>query len=170
MQLSKSFYLAEFLKSETAARMGRKVEPTEGIIANLKWGCENVLEPIRTDLNVKFGKDMPMTISSGYRPDWLNKEIGGSKKSDHMYGMAADTNVVHLPTMEFAVWLATRVDKYPIKQMIYEFGEWVHISWSGPDIRPKREILTAIRVSDKAGKRRTVYKTGIYLGEGGNLK
>lgn len=170
MQLSKHFFLSEFLWSETAARMGRKIEPTVGIIENLKWGCEEVLEQVRTAACVKFQKDMAMDISSGYRPDWLNKAIGGAKNSDHMYGMAADTNFVHLPTVEYAVWLAQNINQFAIKQMIYEFGSWVHISWSGVDEKPKREILTAIRTPDKLGRPRTVYKSGVYLGEGVKLK
>lgn len=170
MQLSEHFFLSEFLWSETAARLGRKIEPTEGVVANLKWGCEHVLEPIRAAACIEFKKDMPVDISSGYRPDWLNKLVKGSKNSDHLYGCASDTNLVHVPTLKFALWLASNIAKFPIKQMIYEYGEWVHISWEPDVAAPKREILTATKVADKLEKKRTVYKTGIYLGEGGTLK
>ncbi len=31
-----------------------------------------------------------MRVTSGYRPPWLNKTIGGSPTSAHMYGCATD--------------------------------------------------------------------------------
>lgn len=47
MMLSANFTLAEFLRSQTAARMGRKIEPTESDIRNLTRLCVTVLEPLR---------------------------------------------------------------------------------------------------------------------------
>ena len=33
---------------------------------------------------------IPMSVSSGWRPDTINKKIGGAKKSNHMKGLACD--------------------------------------------------------------------------------
>ena len=61
MQLSEHFELAEFLVSETAARLGIANEPTPEVIENLRRLCQLVLQPLR----VKTGR--PVVITSGYR-------------------------------------------------------------------------------------------------------
>ncbi len=35
-----------------------------------------------------YGK--PMIVSSGWRPESINKSVGGAKKSNHMVGLACD--------------------------------------------------------------------------------
>jgi zinc D-Ala-D-Ala carboxypeptidase len=135
LQLSKSFWLREFLRSEQAARMGREILPTEENIANLKLLCENVLQPIRDAL----GK--VMTISSGLRPEWLNVAIGGAKHSEHMEGRAADFLIAGYTP--YAATKAIKELNLPWNQLIHEFGQWTHASVPMAGQPPKREILTA---------------------------
>jgi hypothetical protein len=133
IQLTKDFWLHEFLKSETAARMGRKLEPDEIIIANIQELCVRVLQPLRDDIG------RSMVISSGWRPDWLNEAIGGSKRSQHMDGLAANCNAIGQM-------------KLPYDQLILEFDDWMHISiptgWSA-GAEPRSQELTARWVDGK---------------------
>ena len=45
-------------------------------------------------------------ITSGWRPTWLNKQIGGSPTSKHVYAQAID---VSDETKEFGTWLINNV-------------------------------------------------------------
>lgn len=146
MNLAPNFTLKEFLFSETAARMGRDVVPDEGVIANLEYLCKAVLEPLRTALGV------PIVISSGYRPAWLNRAIGGSLTSEHMSGRAADIRALGL-TPRQVCQRATELD-LPTNQIILEFDRWCHISVALSD--PKKQVLTA-----KFVEGRTVYYPGL---------
>jgi hypothetical protein len=135
-QLSAHFGLDEFLQSETAARMGRQVVAPPDAEANLRRLCETVLEPIR----VKLAR--PMVISSGYRPNWLNIIIGGSKTSAHIEGRAADIKVVGMSPLAFCRWIQVNAptEGWPIDQVIQE-GQWTHI---GIADKPRGQYLTAV--------------------------
>lgn len=147
MTLSEHFFLHEFTWSATAARMGREVIPTDDQIANLKRLCTSLLEPIRWQLG------RPIVITSGLRPDWLNKAIGGAANSDHMYGRAADVQVVGMSSAVFARWVQKR--GFAVQQCIVEYGQWVHLSIPAAD-KPRNEFLTASVVEG-----RTVYSVGV---------
>lgn len=150
-QLSEHFHLDEFLISQTAARMGRVIVPSAQIVENLRRLCTTLLEPIR----VKLGRSI--VISSGYRPDWLNATIGGSKTSAHMHGYAADVKVVGMSPATFCRWVQSNapIEGWPVDQCILEFppNGWTHL---GIAERPRQQYLTA--VSEEG---RTVYLNGI---------
>lgn len=148
-QLTPRFALGEFLRSGSAARVGRKIEvPAEAIILNLRRLCELVLEPLRTEMG------RPIVVLSGYRPLWLNEMVGGSKTSDHMTGCAADIVVPGLTPLV----VCRRIERadLPVKQVIHEFGEWCHVSVMPAGLAPKREYLTAAHRNG-----RTVYTKGL---------
>lgn len=84
MQLSENFTLKEFTKSVTADRLKIPNNPNAEVIENLKYLVENLMQPIRDSWK------KPITISSGYRSEALNKAVGGSKNSAHVRGEAAD--------------------------------------------------------------------------------
>lgn len=132
MILTRHFSLHEFLSSETAARMGREVTPTPDQVKNITRLCETLLEPIR----VKLGQ--PMVITSGLRPAWLNVLIGGSPKSAHMDGLAADVKVVGMSPQAFCRWV--RNNGFSVDQCIEEFGQWSHLSIAPA---PRNQYLTA---------------------------
>ncbi len=148
MKLSENFELDEFLRSEAAARAGRKIEPTQDVVTNLERLCALVLEPLR----VSVGR--PITVLSGYRPLWLNQMIGGSVKSEHLDGRAADIIVSGLTPEQVCRRIATL--DLPFNQVILEFDTWCHVSVCPIGGSPGRELLTA---SKRAG--RTHYEVGI---------
>jgi hypothetical protein len=124
MKLSNSFNLIEFTSSETASRRGIDNTPSIAVIENLRFLCENVLQPLRD----KYGKSI--NITSGYRSPKLNKAIGGSSTSQHCFGQAADIQVDRKDYLK--VWEILKT--LPFDQIIWEFGtesapDWIHVSF-----------------------------------------
>lgn len=141
-----------------AARMGREIVPSEAVVANLKRLCVTVLQPIRNELVVVEGRVFPITVTSGYRPLWLNRAVGGSRTSAHIDGRAVDCRFVWMSNFDAATFIAGIIDRYPIDQLIYEFGQWVHIGIAPEGQNPRREILTASR---DVASRKTIYLPGL---------
>lgn len=141
VRLSKDFWLREFTRSQTAARLGRPIEPSEEEIANLQHLCINLLQPIRDHFH------RPITITSGLRPRWLNALVGGAEASEHIPGRAADFIVAGYTP--YAACRAIEPLRLPFNQLILEFGQWIHISCSPIGIRPRREVLTARVISGR---------------------
>lgn len=135
--LSKHFSEHEFTFSQTAARSGKQIIIPEGgeVQANLIDLCGEVLEPLRSDLK------RPIRITSGYRPPWLNRKIGGSQTSQHCAGQAADIVVPGIEPIDVARAVADSELEYD--QCIVEFGRWVHISYAKGNNR--NQMLTASR-------------------------
>lgn len=140
MNLTEHFPLEEFLRSQTAARMGRSLEPSAEIVANLKRLCVLVLEPLRISLG------RPIIVSSGYRPPWLNVVIGGAKSSAHLTGRAADIQTVGMTPATLARFIQRQ--GLPADKVILEFGDWVHVQISKDSATPPRQsYLTARHVN-----------------------
>jgi zinc D-Ala-D-Ala carboxypeptidase len=149
MKLSENFPLHEFLRSETAARMGRVLEPPPEAVAHLTRLSVEVLQPV----HVLLGR--PLYILSGWRPDWLNDQVGGAKDSAHLYGRAADTIVSGMSALVLARFIQRH--NLPVDKCIVEFDQWVHVQVSrAPSIAPRRIYLTARRVNGK-----TIYSPGL---------
>lgn len=123
MQITNHFSLTEFIFSQTATRLGKDVviDLDSHVHRNVIALCAHVLEPLRTTI------DKPVRITSGYRPVWLNRKIGGSAKSQHCLGQAADIVVPGMEPMAVAEVIASMDIEYD--QCIVEFGRWVHISY-----------------------------------------
>lgn len=152
MKLSKNFSLAEFTKSQTAERKGLDNTPTDEHLVRAKLLFENVVQKVRDN----FG---PTVINSGYRGAELNAAVGGSSKSQHCKGQAADIEVPGVANAEVAQWI---VDNCDFDQLILEFytpgipdSGWVHVSYVGPE-ENRKSILTASRVNGK-----TNYSVGL---------
>ncbi|SHI60352.1 D-Ala-D-Ala carboxypeptidase family metallohydrolase [Halodesulfovibrio aestuarii] len=137
--LSPNFYLDEFCRSQTAERMGRPiiVEPGAEIQENLQHLCVTLVQPLRDELGV------PIIVTSGYRPEWLNEYIGGSPTSDHIKGLAGDLIVPGLPPLQVAQTIVRL--NLPFKQVIHEYGSWVHASVPCIGDAPLRQQLTITR-------------------------
>ena len=130
MKLTEHFTLEELTFSQTATRKGINNEPSEAVKRNLKTLAEG-LERVRGTLLY------PIRISSGYRSYELNKLIGGSSKSAHMDGYAADfTSNFGNPNE-----IVRTLKRHGIQcdQCICE-GTWVHISF---DPKMRNQFLTA---------------------------
>ena len=121
-QLSPHFSLGEFVRSETAERLGidNGLHPEachhDALVAlNMARLCLFVLEPLREH----FGQ--PIRINSGYRCPELNAAIKGSARNSlHMQGRAAD-----IPMKPG--YLAFIRDHLPHTELINE-GSWIHVA------------------------------------------
>ena len=147
MRLSRNFMLREFVNSSTAARKGINNKPTEIHLANLKKLIDNVIQPLRD----KIG---PIRITSGYRSPALNRAIGGSSRSQHSKGMAADIQFVRDNEMDNKVIFDTILEKeLDFDQMINEFDyKWIHISYNQK--KNRKQVLEAY----KDGNNKTKYR------------
>lgn len=144
MRLTAHFTLAEFTRSESAKRHGVSNEPTPEHLENIKVLCERVLEPIRA----KFG---PINISSGYRSKTLNHYIGGTLKSQHLEGKAADIDMDGMGTVTNKEIFEYIKHNLEFDQLINEFNYgWVHVSYNAG--KNRKQILDALKVNN-----RTVY-------------
>lgn len=133
--ISLNFSLEEMTMSQTATRLNIDNTPSQEVINNLSVLCNHVLEPLRELL----GK--PILITSGYRSPLLNQAIGGSKNSQHCTGMAADFHVSGM-TVEELYQFVKKVD-FPTDQVIQEFSQWTHCSFSLG--KNRREYLRATK-------------------------
>lgn len=159
MNLSKHFELREFLRSQTALRMGMAVTADEGDIQNLTRLCTEVLEPVRAVFNV------PIFITSGLRPPWLNRSIGGSPSSAHQWGGAADIEIAGISNYVVCKTLEEKVHDMAflptLDQCILEFGDagWVHLGIVRSGLKPRQQFLTAY---NEKGSGLTHYINGIH--------
>ena len=69
-----------------------------------------------------FGK--PMTVTSGIRCERHNAGVGGSKRSQHISGKAADFKVKGVEPKEVYEWL---LQKYPKTYGMGLYASWVHL-------------------------------------------
>lgn len=131
MKLTDNFTLEELTFSQTATRKGINNEPSDKVKANLQVLAQG-LERVRAILLC------PIHISSGYRSPALNRAVGGSTKSAHMDGYAADITAPKFGTPNEIV---RALKRHGIKcdQCIME-GTWVHISFA-PAMR--NQFMTA---------------------------
>jgi len=88
MKLTPNFSLGELVRSSTAERdevlKNAQENPPVEIINSLSYLANIALQPIRERLN------FPIRISSGYRSPEVNDKVGGSSRSQHVHGQAAD--------------------------------------------------------------------------------
>jgi zinc D-Ala-D-Ala carboxypeptidase len=152
MKLSENFTMAEFIKSDTANRLGIDNTPEGEHLENAKALFENVVQKVRDH----FG---PTVINSGYRCPELNEAVRGSKTSQHCHGEAADIEVPGVANGELAQWI---VDNLEFDQVILEFytpgqpsSGWVHVTYK-KDGSNRNKALTAAKIDGK-----TVYSNGI---------
>lgn len=137
------FTLEELTVSQEAARSGLRNVPDALQAESLRMLCENILEPLRARVK------RPIVVSSGFRSATVNRRIGGSPRSQHCRGEAADFTIPGMSTQEVVDLI--RAMRLPVDQCIEEFGAWVHVSHSRTG-RQRNEYLKARR---EAGK--TVY-------------
>lgn len=148
--LSANFKLSEFCRSDYATRMGLEIEPTEEVVDNLYRLCKYVLQPLRNEMRGVI------RITSGYRPDWLNAAVGGSKTSAHMHGCAADIEVDGTDNEDVVIRVTDMI--LPYDQCILEYPPdgWVHIGIAEKGKLPRNEVLTAKKIDGK-----TIYLRGL---------
>jgi hypothetical protein len=143
--ITANFSLREMIHSDIAAREGIENVPNEKQLAALTALCKNVLQPLRDKLGV------PVRISSGFRCRALNshKEIRGAPNSQHLRGEAADIHAKgYTPQQLFEFILASGI---VFDQVIQEFDDWVHISYTTRR-KNRQSAIIATRRKDGSAK------------------
>lgn len=147
-KLSPNFTLMQMTRSETATKEGINNTPSATEIANLKALCENVLEKVKDHFQAS------VVISSGFRNAKVNAAVGGSKTSQHMTGQAADFTVTGKTLEEVFNWIAFE-SNLEFDQVLYEFGRWIHVSYTtGKNRKDRRQFYK----EDGKTKNRTITK------------
>jgi len=135
-KLTPHFSMWEFTVSETATRRGLPNVPSDTEWSSLEELSKSCLEPARDHCG-------PLHVTSGFRSPSLNAAIGGAVGSQHCKGEAVDVIPFHGTLVDLFRWLHVNV---PFDQLIWEFGEWVHLSHSAVRDQ-RRETLIAARVN-----------------------
>ena len=143
MKLTDNFQLSEFVRSETATRLGidNSINDPE-IIANIKNLSEHVLEPLRAYANC------PILINSGYRCPQLNATVGGSRRSQHMKGEACDIRITDSATGNR--WFRWMKENLPFDQLVKERAHrssssfWIHVSLTRDDAKNRRQAFEKV--------------------------
>jgi len=113
IQLSKNFKLSEFVCKE-----GKHEVLYDPLLIRL-------LQNIRDEL----GK--PIIINSGYRSIEYNRKVGGSPKSQHLYGKAVDVKVSGVSSKSIALITEMIADVMGIEIGIGIYDTFVHIDTRG---------------------------------------
>ena len=152
-RLTPHFSLEELTRSMTARKRGIPNEPDQAALQSLTILATEVLEPLRIHLGV------PILVTSGYRSPELNEAIGGSKRSMHCYGAAADIEVPaqFLISPRELAQRALRCPEVRWGRIILEFPEdgWVHIE----SVHKKNYGLHGPLLIARSEGGRTVYET-----------
>lgn len=140
MRISKNYQMKEFAVSARAAAMQRSFIVPNNLQPNVVALVINLLQPISD------ATGWANLITSGYRPEWLNKLVDGSATSQHMTAEAADCNFFErrpdgtlgrkIPTHE--VMAEVKRLGLPFDQMI-GYNTFVHLSYS--ERRQRGEVL-----------------------------
>jgi hypothetical protein len=149
MNLSPNFTLDEMLRSEVATRWGYDEQffPGPKVIDNLKALAVHVLQPLRNAIRKDLAPKGIMRITSGYRCARVNTKVGGSPRSQHITGNAADFHVPGLTIEQLYQYIKKSDIEYD--QLIQEFDTWIHISFTKTR-KNRRQNLRAVRMNGKA--------------------
>lgn len=153
--ISKNITYTEATKSVTAIKYGIDNNPDEATIHIMKHVAEKVFEPVREHFGV------PIAVTSFYRSKELNKKIGGSPTSEHVYGSAIDLDADVYGMITNADIFNFIKKNLEFNQLIWEFGndkepDWVHVSCK--KFGNKKQVLKAYKEKNWAGKLVTKYK------------
>lgn len=126
MRLSQHFTLEEFSKSSTAQSLNIDNTIPPQYVNNIIDLVKFVLEPAR----VKFNH--PIYITSGYRCPKLNKAVGGSSKSQHLLGQAADLQTKDTKSLKSLFDCIRTLGNFD--QLLFERNskgsQWIHVSFN----------------------------------------
>lgn len=136
----KYFTKEELCKSNIADKKGIDNTPSKEIADNLELLVDSILDPLRE----AWGSCIRVT--SGYRCEKLNTEVGGSKTSQHKLGLAADLQPCNNDMkgfVDFVIdWLKTnniQFDQCILEKPRNGIPSWVHLSYG-----KRKQIFTIV--------------------------
>ena len=146
MRISKHISYKEAVHSNTAKRRGIENKPNDDQLYNMAKLAHNIFEPLRLYVGGAI------KINSFFRSEELNKEIGGSTKSQHCNGCAIDIDDIYGHKTNYEMFQYIR-ENLNFDQLIYEFGDadnpdWVHVSYISHNENRNR-VLRAVKNNGK---------------------
>ena len=134
------FTISELTASDTAKARGIDNSPTTEVRANLVALIGTLLDPLREAWK------SPIKVTSGYRCSVLNRAVGGSSTSAHLYGCAADIEPLNGKIAEFKAFCKSYFvhRRRLYDQVILEDNgksEWVHIGLKTKDGRKRGQLM-----------------------------
>ena len=141
-QISRSFVLEEFTKSDTAKAKGIVNAIGQAEVVNLCALVHQVLQPLRDAMGHQ------VKIGSGYRCPRLNAAVGGVKNSQHMTGEAADL-CIDGDMAKGKRWFEWIKANCNFDQLIWEHNAkgtyWVHVSYRASGNNRKQVINNLLK-------------------------
>lgn len=122
----KYFTIRELTKSSTATKLGISNIPNKQQEQNLILLVNKILDPLREVY------DKPIIVTSGFRSEELNRQLGGARTSQHKTGEAADIRSVEdTPEENKKIFDLIKELDLPFDQLINEYNyDWIHVSHS----------------------------------------
>lgn len=151
----RNFTLNEFVRSEMAVARGIDNKLPDSLEPDA-WATLALMQGIRDKLSMLADRDVPISISSGYRCPALNAAVGSGPGSDHILAKACDFKAPAFGApLQICQALAPLVSILGIGQLIYERPRgvdraWVHVS-TKPPARPVNRIITVTERGTLAG-------------------
>ena len=127
------------MKHFTEIELGMKNVSSE-IKENMYALVNNILDPLREKTGI-------IIVSSGYRSESHNKQIGGAKNSQHVKGEAVDIVFKNYDINKAFEYLKKN---FTFDQLIFEDRggvKWLHISYSM--VKNRKQVLLANKVNGK---------------------
>ena len=116
IKLSEHFQLSEYCNCEKYPQN----TPTIQQIANMAYGCRQLLEPAREAIGC------PIIINSGFRNEAVNRRVGGVRNSQHLQGCAADIRPRDPQQFQRLVEF---LKVHALTDQLLTGSGWLHISW-----------------------------------------
>ena len=118
-----NFRYKEFVRSDTALRLGIPNEPSDVQWTSIERLAVNVLQPIRNE----FGS---LRITSGFRSVELCEAIGSSSSSNHARGEASDIEPVDfdIRMIDMVEFIYNNLDFRTIIMEYFPDG-WIHVDY-----------------------------------------
>tara|TARA_R100000655_G_scaffold64360_1_gene102877 strand:- start:6231 stop:6695 length:465 start_codon:yes stop_codon:yes gene_type:complete len=134
-KLSKNLTLKEMKVSKDHPDVAANILFNEFDIVSLQLWATTCFQPIRD----KFG---PTQVLSGKRSNQLNKAIGGSQDSDHLYCLAGDIHCVKIKDqIDVFHWIIEESNIYYRQVIYYPEQGFIHISCNRFGRPYKKEAL-----------------------------
>lgn len=123
LPMAPNFRYKEFVRSDTASRLGIRNVPNELEWQSIERVAGNIIQPVRD----QFG---PIRITSGYRCVELCLKVGSSPRSNHVRGEAIDFEPVSskVRLIDIIKWIHMNLE---YRELIAEYfpNGWVHAAY-----------------------------------------
>lgn len=146
--MAKYFSYYEFIKSDTANKLGIDNTPVSERVKNNIISLMRVMDKIRAEWTVyceeNFLGSAAIIINSGYRCEALNKAVNGSKTSAHKIGAACDFEAINGHNKElFEVTKRVLLDNdIPFDQLLDEYNlSWIHLGIKNQSGQTRKQIF-----------------------------